>query len=74
MGEFNQGFYACYNILQANGGDKDGGQMILLVGKRMCPPGLEQREVENFRPGDKIWQTRTLTFSSLLMVHVASQE
>ena len=36
-----------YNVLQVNGGNKDGGQMILSVENRACPPGLEEREVDS---------------------------
>lgn len=30
-------------------GKKDGSQMIVSVGNRMCLPGLEEREAGNFR-------------------------
>lgn len=49
LGEFSKDFFVCYNILQANGGNKDGGQMIKPVGNRMHLSGLEQREVGRFR-------------------------
>ena len=38
----------CYNVLQANGRDKDRCQMIIPVDSKMCPPGLEERETGNF--------------------------
>ena len=39
----------CCTVLQPNGGNKDGGQMMLLEENRMYPPGLEEREVGSFR-------------------------
>lgn len=38
----------CYNILRANGGNKDGSQVIVSVGKSTCPPGLEERKIGKF--------------------------
>lgn len=49
LGEFREDFYVCYNNLQANGGNKDDGQMIVPVENRICPPLLEKREVGSFR-------------------------
>lgn len=46
-----------YNILQANGGDKDSGQMIMVVENRARPSGLEKREDGSFK---------TLTWSCTL--------
>ena len=31
-----------YDVLQANGRDKDGGQMIKLLENRTCPSGIEE--------------------------------
>lgn len=43
----------CAQKSSANGGDKDSDQMILPVENRMCPFGLEEREVGNcFTMGD----------------------
>lgn len=41
--------HVCYNVLQANGEDRDSGQMIVPGGKQKCPPGLEEREAGSFR-------------------------
>lgn len=35
----------CYILLQANGGNKHGGQMTVQVENRMCHSGFEEREV-----------------------------
>ena len=43
LGKLSKSFYVCYDVLQANGGDKDGGQMIIPVENRTCPSGLEER-------------------------------
>lgn len=43
----------CYNIVQANGGNKNDGQMIIPVENRACPYGLEKSEVGNcYHEGD----------------------
>ena len=39
----------CYNVLQADGGNRDGGHMIVPVENRLCPPGPEEGEVDSFR-------------------------
>lgn len=49
LGEVSQEFYVHYNVLQAKGGDKDGGQMIVPVKNRMCPHSLEEREFGSFK-------------------------
>ena len=45
--------FCVYNVLmdciKANGENKDSGQMIVPVENRMCPSGLEEREVGSFR-------------------------
>lgn len=43
LGEYSKD----YHVLQDNGGKKDGSQMIIPVGNRRCPLGLE---------GKKGWQ------------------
>lgn len=45
LGEFSKG---C-KVLQANGGNRDGSQMIIPVRNRTCSPGLEVRKVGSFR-------------------------
>lgn len=50
VGEFSKGFYVCANVLEANRGNKDSGQMTILVFPPvMCPPGFEERDVGSFR-------------------------
>lgn len=48
LGELSKGFCVCYDVLQANGGDKDGGQMVVPVENRMCPSGVDHREFGSF--------------------------
>ena len=47
LDEFSKDFYVCYNVLLANGRDKDGGQMIKLLENRTCPSGLEVGSFRN---------------------------
>lgn len=49
LGEFSKSFYVCYNVLQANRGNKDGSQMIVPVRNKMYLPGLEDREAASFQ-------------------------
>ena len=45
LGEFSKG----YKVLQANGRNRDGSQMIIPMGNGTCSPGLEVRKVGSFR-------------------------
>lgn len=47
LDEFSKDFYVCYNVLLANGRDKDGGQMVKLLENRTCPSGIEERGAGN---------------------------
>lgn len=49
LGEVSKEFYVHCYVLQAKGGDKHGGQMILPVKNRMCPHSLEEREFGSFK-------------------------
>lgn len=39
----------CYDVLQANGGNRDNSHMMVPMENRWCPPDLEKREVGGFR-------------------------
>ena len=42
LDEFSKDFYVCYDVLQADRRDKDGGQMLTLLENRTCPSGIEE--------------------------------
>ena len=47
--ECSKSFYVCYNVLQANGGNRERSQMIVPMGNRTYSSGLEETEVGSFK-------------------------
>lgn len=49
VGEFRKDRYVCYAFLQASGRNKYSSQMIIPLGNRTCPLGLEDKGVQFFK-------------------------